>query len=801
MKSLKFKINIIFLIFIFGNIAGAADLNLDFLKNRIYENPLTGPVPQREVTLFSKQKNNDNEKKSGNVQVEYLNSNTSPESVSLTDKDYIKKLKRAEKKKIRKKQFDITVQHSEPVKDAKSSEYKEADFENDELVGDLPTDEDESVRTFDPSDKKFFDKAKDKKLKADKKKLKKSKKNTEENTRAVQPSNIILTSDTTDYYPERGEIEALGNAKLEITGENFILYGDKLIFNHENNNVRAYDNVKIVQGENVTTGDFVNLDLNTAHGWIQKPVSSNYSVRIKAKEAYVFPDKIEEYDGVANITEDRRFLVGSSSFTNVLSAISQNVGNSYLKKPEPTTLKFKVKDIEVTSKEGHNIITMKNVGVYYKKFKIGVLSNVKLITDKEQTVMQNNIPEIGSDGNMGMYAGPAYVFTLPYSSTLKVAPLIVYSQDEKKLGWGGTAVFMNGSNVTEMGYGSPEDKFMLRGFQAITPKLKLNYSQNMYTSQWFLGYRRPMYSAELEFADNSYVKDLGMTFEHRASAGVFSDYGRISKMAEGRFRWMTQMSKNIFSYTNRANTFTMDAGVIGQGSLSQYTTGDTFGIVRVGPSLTTTYRGWSQNIMYFQSAAGGRTPFTFDDYYYGKSNLQFLETLRINRYLSIGYLASMALGGRETYSAGRYNPGTGDFLQENMFLVSLGPDEAKVTLSYDAYRKSTALYFSMLLGTKDMDIAFKKSTILNPDTFGGENQKIPVIKNTFNKIRYKIFPLMDPTFNRETDLYPEDNVSEYTDDEIDEMIDEQEDRELQQQLRNQLGPMIQNQDLIRDDRM
>ena len=161
----------------------------------------------------------------------------------------------------------------------------------------------------------------------------------------------------------------------------------------------------------------------------------------------------------------------------------------------------------------------------------------------------------------------------------------------------------------------------------------------------------------------------------------------------------------------------------------------------------------------------------------------------------------MALGGRETYSAGRYNPGTGDFLQENMFLVSLGPDEAKVTLSYDAYRKSTALYFSMLLGTKDMDIAFKKSTILNPDTFGGENQKIPVIKNTFNKIRYKIFPLMDPTFNRETDLYPEDNVSEYTDDEIDEMIDEQEDRELQQQLRNQLGPMIQNQDLIRDDRM
>ena len=511
-------------------------MDLNFLKNRAFENNMYESPVQREVSLFSK--DNKKEKKNGNVQVEYIDNNASPESINLTDKDYIKKLKRADKKRIRKKQFDITVQHNNDIDNAQVQN---------ELVEEISTEEDYSADTFDPSDKKFFDKAK-----------KKQSKQKNKNDKTDISSNIILTSDSTDYFPEKSEIESIGNAKLEITGQNFILYADKLIFNHDTNSVRAYDNVKIVQGENVTTGDFVNIDLSTSHGWIQKPVSSNYSVRVKAKEAYVFPDKIEEYDGVANIMEDRRFLVGSSSFTNILNALPSEVGNAYLKKPEPTSMKFKVKDIDVSSNDGHNIINMKNVGVYYKNFKLGVLPNLKLVADKEQTVMQTNLPEFGSDANMGMYIGPSYVLSLPLSSTLKISPLLVYSQDESKLGIGGSAMFMNSSNRTEVGYGSPEDKFMLRGFQAITPKLKLNYSQNMYTSQWFMGYRRPMYSVELEYSDNVFVKDLGLNFQHKLSGGYFSDYGRISKMAEGRLRWMTQMQKNLFTYTNSANTFSLD---------------------------------------------------------------------------------------------------------------------------------------------------------------------------------------------------------------------------------------------------
>lgn len=786
------KLNIAIMAWIIAMPCFAADLSLDYIKRQAFENKLYKEAEVREVTLFSRKKEKKKPQVSveQNINAENINQNT------LTDEEYIKKLKVANKKKLRKKQFNITIQHQ---KEDSSKKTETASEEKDTHIQNEAGTQDDAVNlTNEPKDKKFFNKKKENKKLFSRKK--KDKKNIEKADN-IDMSNLILTADITDYYPERMEIEAKGNAKLEITGQNFVLYGDKLIFNHDINTVRAYNNVKIIQEENVTTGDFVNIDLNTTNGWIRKPVSTNYSVRIKAEEAYVYPDKIEEYDGVANILDDRRFEAGGSSYTTLMSTVYSNVQDSYLKKPEPTPLKFKVKEIKVEPKDGHNIIIMKNVGVFFKKMKIGVIPNVKLVADKEQSIMQTNIPEIGSDSNLGMYVGPSFVLNLPMSSVLKVSPLLVYSDDEHELGVGASAIFQSGSNYTEMAYGSPENRFMIRGFQSITPKLKLNYSQNMYVSQWFLGYRRPMYSAELEYADNVYVKDLGLTFEHKLSGGYYSDYARISKLAEGRLRWMTQVTKPILSYTNSANTFALDFGLVGQTSISQYTTGDTFGIVRGGPMLTTTYKKWSQNLVYYQSAASGKTPFLFDDYYYGRTNLQLFETLRLHKYLSVGYLASMALGGRETYNSGRFNPETGDFLQENMFLVSIGPEESKLTFVYDAFRKSTAIYFSMLLGTKDMDIAFEKATVNNPDKLSGDNQSIPWIKDTFNKVRFKIFPLTNPAFNREIDLYPQEAIVEENQDELDNLMEEEIDREFQQQIQNQFNPILQNQQLMRDNRM
>ena len=75
--------------------------------------------------------------------------------------------------------------------------------------------------------------------------------------------------------------------------------------------------------------------------------------------------------------------------------------------------------------------------------------------------------------------------------------------------------------------------------------------------------------------------------------------------------------------------------------------------------------------------------------------------------------------------------------QENRFLVSVGPDYAKFTIGYDARRRNTMMLFSMLVGTENSDIEFKKTVIKNPQNLGNSNSKKKEKKN-YKKIARKL---------------------------------------------------------------
>lgn len=763
----KSILRIISLFILLGTAASAAEVTPDYLMNTVYEKSPDMQIEPKKVRLFKKRVKDE----AKTVEREKTLTKVTDDEI-LTDEDFIKKLRKTEKF-YRKDGFEIRVKAPELTGSVEAGEDDGYYGGGDEM-------------SPDPKDKKFLKKFR---------KKSKSAKNAKTESGEKEPSQMILTSDTTDYYPERNEVESVGHAKLEIKGEDFILYADKIIFNHDINSVRAYDNVKIVKGGNVTTGDFINIDMNTAHGWIQKPNISNYAVKIKADEAYVYPDKIEQYDGVMNIAEDRRLMMGSTNFTNMINPGQIDFGDMFKEKETPGKIRIKAKHIDVDSKEGHNMITLRHASIYYKKFKLATVPSFKIATDKEQTTFETNIPEFGNMANVGMYAGPSVLLDLPLSTVLKLSPIAIYSQDEGKFGIGGIATIHNKSNYTRMAYGSAENKFLLQGYQRLTDKLDLRYSQNMYTSQWFMGFRRPMYSAELVYDDSYFIEDLGMKFRHQIQAGYYSDYERMSQ-GEGRLRWMTQSQRPLFSYTNSRGTFNAELGLIGQTSVAQYTSGDTFALARLGPILSTSFKNWNQSLVYYQTAVGGQTPFAFDDYYYGKSNLQIVETLRINKYLTLGYLVSLALGGRNSYVDPRANNGlpnakTNDMLQENMFLVSVGPESAKFTLGYDAFRQTTALYFSMMLGTKDMDIEFEKASVNNPDTLGNKNKGFDKLKTRFEKVKHKVFPATDPDYDAEQDkirLLQEKNAQRANDEDEDYS---EEFSEVSEQLKNQLAPYMQ----------
>ncbi len=527
---------------------------------------------------------------------------------------------------------------------------------------------------------------------------------------------IELSADYMEYYPERYEIEAVGNAKIIFKKDDTSLSANKLIFNYDRNVLKASENVVLISKDSVTEGDFIKLDLNQPEGWIENPVTSTEDIKLSAKEAFIYSDRIEENEGVAKIIKNEVLRFGSTSFDSYVDQ-----GQVFQNRIQKDTISsgvysLKARTIYIDSKKDHEIITVKNADLYLKNHKIASIPSARIVSNKQNTNIETNIPEFGSQNKLGMYLGPAVVLNVPGGSTLKLAPILTYGKDD--LGIGGIARFRSETNLTEAAYGTSHSEFILRGKQKLAPGLTLNYSRYTNQNEWFLGYRMPKYGLNLTYSRNDNIDDLKLRFSQMYSAGLYVDNpGNLHtdfNDAEGRFRWMTQTYKPFYNYSDPEGNIGVNVGLVAQTMASVYTTGDVAGLFRIGPSLRTKVGPWQQSLIYYQTAIAGQSPFEFDRYRYGRSNLVLIESLKLCKYLSLGYLASVSMN-REVSAD--------DLLQENRILLSVGPDYAKLTIGYDSVRRNTMFVLSMLVGTKNSDIEFKKSIIKNPQNIGNSNVK------------------------------------------------------------------------------
>ena len=95
-----------------------------------------------------------------------------------------------------------------------------------------------------------------------------------------------------------------------------------------------------------------------------------------------------------------------------------------------------------------------------------------------------------------------------------------------------------------------------------------------------------------------------------------------------------------------------------------------------------------------------------DEYTYGRSSIDVNESLKLGKYLSIGY--------RGVISPLKDNSDD-DLLTENKFYVVAGPEDVKVAFSYDTLRNNINLNFMFLLGTDSANITYDKITVRDPD--------------------------------------------------------------------------------------
>ena len=202
--------------------------------------------------------------------------------------------------------------------------------------------------------------------------------------------------------------------------------------------------------------------------------------------------------------------------------------------------------------------------LFYKKHRVASIPSVKVVTNKTRNNVEANLPEFGSMSQLGAHIGPAVVLNVPGGNTLKLAPILTYSKDE--LGVGGIARFRSANNMTEAAYGTSREEFLLRGRHKLAEGLTLNYSRFTSMSEWFLGYRKPKYSASLNYKRSDYVKDLDLHFSQMYIAGAVVDDAPNKHLddLEGRFRWMTQIYKPVYTYLNEEGNIGFSTGIISQ---------------------------------------------------------------------------------------------------------------------------------------------------------------------------------------------------------------------------------------------
>lgn len=522
---------------------------------------------------------------------------------------------------------------------------------------------------------------------------------------------VTVDSETIEYFPERHEFEALGDAKVNFPNENSTLYADKILFNHDTNFIKGYGNVVLIKEGQKINGDYIQVDLNDDNALMSNPVLNHMAIKIKAKTGIVYDAQTEALDGTVTFNDKTSYkFISRPVFGFNTPLIDEAIPKSfYFKEKYDNKWRLKSKTIIIDSYKDRDIATLKNAEIYIQDTKIASTGKLKIFTDKDQQYIETSMLEMGSFRNMGAFISPAYVFQTPNASTLKLGPALTYSSG---IGVGAIGRFKTDKNHTDFGYSSAKSKIIVRGEQEINDDLRLQYGLNSYMDNWFMGGRMPKYGAQLIHHKSYDLDDINVNFQNRFSGGFANDWD--SNFSTIKLTWQTQTSKSLFQYKDTEKQFALDAGVMLQTNASLYGTGDTMGIVRAGPYARTQYRSWQQYIGYMQGAVAGDSPMNFDRYYYGKSNIMLGESLRISKYLTLMYAATVVLSNDTPNDT---------MLQESRIYALIGPDDFKFMIGYDTYRQNASMGVAMNLGAENSDVQFRRLILNDPQTMGQHDKK------------------------------------------------------------------------------
>jgi len=555
-------------------------------------------------------------------------------------------------------------------------------------------------------------------------------KNNQQAVGEVSTSNqAILDCDVMEYFADRTELEADGHVVMVFPKNNSTVKADKMIYNQTSNLIKAFGKVVLINDGKEIFGDYMQIDMNEENAVMDSPATDLLQIRARAKKGYMYGDKLIQEQGSFYVTKKTMINLKAEMFGPDLDTMFVNPKDKsyFMKDSHGEKFKIKTNEMIINSKKEHDNLTLKHAEVYFNERKIGTVPSITMHTNKNQDYVEANFPEIGTLTNMGLYAGPGFVFDTPKGTTLKVVPMLNYQSNgddssDNSLGWGAIVKFKSATNKVDFGYGTANKVFIMSGIQRLDDNLYFQYSANRFIDDWFMGFRMPKLLGELVY-QNDYAKpnffghDKDLSFSHRITAAYAQDGDAKGPLLDGegavgtmRFKYMAQLAQTLVKFSNPYESpINAQLLMVEQGSAALYGTGDTQTIARIGPMLHTQYKGWMQDVGYFLSSYNDNTPLGFDRYVYGRSNAYLRESFRLSKYLTLSWFGSVNLSN---------DSWDGKMLQENGFYFAIGPDDVKLNIGYDTVRQQSFVTMAMHLDAKGSTIEYKKMVIKNPETLG-----------------------------------------------------------------------------------
>ncbi|MDX2084979.1 MAG: LptA/OstA family protein [Candidatus Melainabacteria bacterium] len=580
---------------------------------------------------------------------------------------------------------------------------------------------------------------------------------------------VDIDSETLEYDKDKDVYVATGLVHVVISEQNSELKADKIIYDQDKQILIAEGHVVIIKDGQPTEGSYARIDLTRQSALISDSVTTVQSVRVKAKKAFVDQDFVEFQNGkliLDNALLPRKSdgsLMASLAFTDVpqsaesmdrgfkrellsseildlsdgKGASGRPVKTSLLEKgltSENSPFNIRVKDITVQRDEnGYDDILMKWPSLYWKNLKLATIPSVELGHDKSSGQAYYLGPDLGFNKNLGgFYAGPGWDFRLG-KGMVRFSPIMTYGGGVRRsdggrnferldsgVGGGALLHYRSDKTMLDVGYSTRNLLPVAYGERKLFGEhTKLQVAANENYINGFMGQERPAYIAQV-VDDRELATVKGFTLSSHAALGWARDDFYPTNDAQffvtapsndpqwaGRAQMQLQLYRpDLVSLWGE----TLQFGLLGQTSLSGYTTGDFYGVFRGGPTVNVNLGNrFKSSIAYLIGETAGSTPFVFDSYYFGRQNLTLNNALRVHKYLTVGTLNSFSLEQDNARS---------DRVVGNMFYAMVGPRDVKFNIAYDFIRKRSYFGINFFPGSGETPVAYDRMRIYQPQSYG-----------------------------------------------------------------------------------